>query len=70
MKNLFMLVQLSGVLERYFKEKANLLLLYIETDKLKASVLYERALNGEVFPHIYGVINKDSVVRIDRLPAV
>jgi uncharacterized protein (DUF952 family) len=62
--------QLSGVLERYFKGKANLLLLYIDADKLKASVQYERALNGEVFPHIYGVINKDSVIRIDRLPAV
>ena len=60
--------QLQGVLTRYFKGKKGLLLLYIDKSKLEKPLIYEVSTNGELFPHIYGVINKDAVVNIEVIP--
>jgi len=59
--------QVTGVLERYFKGKTDLLLLHIEEVKLKAELKYEPSTNNEKFPHIYGGINKDAIVDVSAL---
>ena len=59
--------QLHGVLERYFSGHQALILLHIDETKLIVPLRYEAATNGEMFPHIYGVINKDANIRISKL---
>ena len=59
--------QLSGVLERYYQNVPDLLLLHIDPDKLTHSLRYEAATNNEHFPHLYGSLNKDAVVKKEEL---
>jgi uncharacterized protein (DUF952 family) len=55
--------QVKGVLERYYKDQNNLLLLHIEESKLTAPLRYELAPSvNEEFPHIYGRLNLDAVI--------
>ncbi len=57
--------QVPGVIERYYKNKPDLVLLHIEETKLTAPLKYELAPSiNEMFPHIFGVINIDAVVKI------
>lgn len=57
--------QVPGVIERYYKNKTDLVLLHIEETKLTAPLKYELAPSiNEMFPHIFGVINIDAVVKI------
>jgi uncharacterized protein (DUF952 family) len=60
--------QVSGVLNRYFKDKENLLRLQIETDKLTSPFYYEWSPSiADTFPHIYGVINLDAVTNVSPI---
>lgn len=60
--------QVAGVLERYYKDQTGLLLLHIDESKLTASLKYELAPSvNEEFPHIYGRLNLDAVVKIENL---
>jgi uncharacterized protein (DUF952 family) len=57
--------QVDGVLQRYYKNQANLLLLHIDESKLNAPLKYELAPSiNEEFPHIYGRLNLDAVIKI------
>jgi uncharacterized protein (DUF952 family) len=58
---------LSGVLQRYFVGQKNLLLLHIEEDKLTSTLKYEQATTDELFPHIYGFINKEAIIEIKTI---
>ena len=58
--------QLTSVLERYFSRVDEVLLLHIDDLKLTSPLRYESASNQEKFPHIYGVINKEAIVRIEE----
>lgn len=57
--------QIPGVLERYFQGQTDLVRLTIDKSKVKPPLVFELAgkLN-EVFPHIHGPINLDSVVAV------
>lgn len=59
--------QLAGVLERYYKGQPGLLLLHLDESKLEHQLIYEKASNGELFPHLYGRINKDAVISIEKI---
>ncbi|HVM89637.1 MAG TPA: DUF952 domain-containing protein [Puia sp.] len=57
--------QVSGVLQRYFQNKKNLIKLVVETDKLKSPFFFDWSVSVEdTFPHIYGPINIDAVKEI------
>lgn len=57
--------QIQGVLERYYTNETNLLLLHIDENKLTAPLKYELAPSvNEMFPHIYGQLNIDAVVEV------
>jgi uncharacterized protein (DUF952 family) len=70
--------QMTGVANRFFRGQTGLVLLCIETDRVQPRVIFEYPINpdtgqvepgGEQFPHIYGALNPDSVVRVlDFLP--
>ena len=60
--------QVAGVLERYFSEKQHLVKLVIDTDKLKSPFIYEWSPSTtDTFPHVYGPINLDAVVKTETL---
>ena len=60
--------QVAGVLERYYKNKSNLLLLHIDETKLTAPLKYELAPSiNEEFPHIFGRLNVGAVVKVENL---
>jgi uncharacterized protein (DUF952 family) len=60
--------QVSGVLNRYYKNQSNLFLLHIDETKLTAPLRYELAPSvNESFPHIYGRLNIDAVVKVETL---
>jgi uncharacterized protein (DUF952 family) len=60
--------QVPGVLDRFFKGKTNLVKLKIEKAKLQRPLLFELATDlDELFPHIYGPLNLDSVVEVTSL---
>ncbi len=60
--------QVQGVLERYYKGQNDLLLLHIDESKLTAPLKYELAPSvNEEFPHIYGRLNLDAVIKTENL---
>ena len=58
--------QLDGVLERYYKGKDRVLVLHIETEKLKSKLVEEPSTGGEVYPHIYGRLNHNAVLKVEE----
>lgn len=60
--------QLAGVLERYFVGKTDLVRLSIDPSKLKSRLIYEWSPSlAQTFPHIYGPINIDAVVKSETI---
>ncbi|MEN4010926.1 MAG: DUF952 domain-containing protein [Chloroflexota bacterium] len=56
--------QVLIVAERFFRGKQDLLVLEIVVERLPVEVVYEPAENGELFPHVYGVIPVSAVNRV------
>lgn len=59
--------QVSGVLERYYANQRGLLLLHIKPTLLKAELKYEIATVGESFPHVYGEIDMNAIVKVEEI---
>lgn len=60
--------QLFGVLDRFYKGQTGLVKLKIEKAKVSRPVLFELAVDlDELFPHIYGTLNLDSVVEVIKI---
>ncbi len=60
--------QISGVLERYFAGKTDLVKLVIDTDKLTSKYVFDWSPSTQdTFPHIYGPINTDAVIDVVSL---
>lgn len=60
--------QFPLIIPRLEKKGGSFMVLYIETDKLSSNIKWEysKSLNQD-FPHIYGEINKDAVVKAVKL---
>ena len=57
--------QVIQTANRLFAGQAGLVLLEINTDQVRAEIRNENCEGGpELFPHIYGALNPDSVVRV------
>ena len=41
------------------------MILKINTKKLKQKLLWENSRGGEKFPHLYGKLNLESIVKVD-----
>ncbi len=60
--------QVKGVLERYYAGATDLLLLHIDESRLTSPLKYELAPSvNEEFPHLYGRLNLDAVIKTERL---
>jgi uncharacterized protein (DUF952 family) len=53
--------QLHGTLEKYYTGVPHVLLLLIDPTLLTSKLVVEASRNGELFPHIYGSINKSAI---------
>jgi uncharacterized protein (DUF952 family) len=58
--------QLEAVLQRYYKDAEKVLILTIETEKLKSKLVEEPSTSNEIYPHIYGKINRDAIIAIEE----
>jgi uncharacterized protein (DUF952 family) len=57
--------QISGVLDRYFQNKKDLVKLVVETEKLNSPFFFDWSTSVEdTFPHVYGPINLEAVKEI------
>lgn len=61
--------QVAGVLERYYRNVPDLLLLHVDPARLTSELKYETATHDDLFPHLYGPLNKSAVVRVEELPS-
>jgi len=60
--------QVKGVLQRYYRDQKDLLLLHIDETKLTAELKYEIAPSvNELFPHLFGRLNLDAVTEITAI---
>ena len=57
--------QLITVLSRYYAGADSVLILEIDTDNLTSRFVEEPSTNNEIYPHIYGPINRDSIIGIE-----
>jgi|SRR4051812_27378287 uncharacterized protein (DUF952 family) len=58
--------QIEGVLERYYSGVNRVIILQIDPSKLTSKLVDEPSTNNEIYPHIYGRINRDAVVEIEE----
>jgi Uncharacterized protein conserved in bacteria len=58
--------QLDSVLERYYAGVAKVIILEIDPTKLTSELIEELSTSNEIYPHIYGRINRDAVVGIEE----
>jgi len=56
--------QLDGVIERYYKKEPRFFVLEIETERLMSRTVLEPSTGSEIYPHIYGPINRNAIVRV------
>ena len=60
--------QVDKTLSLYFKGMEKIWLLTIDSELLTSKLVVEGSRDGELFPHIYGVVNKTAIVdRVERM---
>jgi len=59
--------QLDEVLERYYKTAGKVLILHINPHLLKSDLIAEPSTMREIYPHIYGKINRLAIVEIEEI---
>ncbi len=58
--------QVLAVANRFYRATPELALLWIDPQRLQSPLRYETS-DGEIYPHIYGALNLDSVLRVSAL---
>ncbi|PEY40386.1 hypothetical protein CN354_08475 [Bacillus cereus] len=61
------LEQSLQVAEKHFSTEMELVLLVINPSLVEAEIKYELASNGQNYPHIYGTVNANAVVKVVEL---
>ncbi len=60
--------QLDDVLERYYSDAVEVVVLGIDANKLTSPLVSEPSTNDEPYPHIYGPINSDAIIKAETRP--
>lgn len=58
--------QLDQTLSLYYNGISKVILLEIEPSALTSKLIIEKSRDGNLFPHIYGVINKSAIVNVEE----
>ncbi len=61
--------QLVRTANKFFKNQTDLLLIFIDSDKVKPEIRYDVVAENETFPHIYGALNKNAVFKVIHFEA-
>lgn len=56
--------QIIKVANTFFVNQKDLVLLYINSDKVNPEIRYETVEGNEQFPHIYGKLNLDAIFKV------
>lgn len=56
--------QLDAVVQRYYSAASRVFILTIDTDKLSSKLVEEPSTNNEIYPHIYGPINREAIASV------
>lgn len=57
--------QVVKTANKFFKNQTDLLLLFIDSDKVESEIIYDFvAVENQAFPHIYGNLNTDAVFKV------
>lgn len=60
--------QVAGVLDRYYKNIPDLLLLHVDESLLTSKLQYDLSPSvQESFPHVYGTINLNAIVYVEEI---
>lgn len=57
--------QLNGVLGRYYADAGQVVILTLDANRLTSPLVSEPSTNNEPYPHIYGPINLDAVIKAE-----
>jgi uncharacterized protein (DUF952 family) len=60
--------QVRETAAKHYANQADLLLLHVSVAALTAPLRWEVSRNGELFPHLYGVLPASAVRRVEPLP--
>ncbi len=60
--------QVLKVANRFFSHQQGLVLLVIDAERVQADIRYEAGEENEKFPHIYGILNLDAVLKVINFP--
>ena len=58
--------QVPGVLGRYYTGVDRVIILTIDPVHLEAKLVEEASTGGEIYPHIYGKINKEAIINAEE----
>jgi uncharacterized protein (DUF952 family) len=56
--------QIVKIANALFRAQKGLMLLYIATSKVQPKIRYESSGSEELYPHIYGPLNIDAVIKV------
>jgi uncharacterized protein (DUF952 family) len=59
--------QVARSANKFYRDAADLLVLVIDADRLSSPLKDEPGGPGELFPHIYGPINREAIVEVKTL---
>jgi uncharacterized protein (DUF952 family) len=59
--------QVAGSANKFYANESEMLLLAIDPDRLTSELRDEEGRPGELFPHVYGPINREAIVEEIRL---
>ena len=59
--------QVAAAADRFYADQQDMLVLHLDPSRLTSPVREEPSGTGEIFPHIYGPINRDAVVSVQSL---
>ena len=60
--------QVLGVAEKHFRGRDDLVLLCIDSSRVQAPIQYDAIETGARFPHVYGPLNADAVIKTVPFP--
>lgn len=59
--------QVPGVLSRYYRGVPRVLKLHLDESRFSSELKFEPSTGGALFPHLYGPLNRDAIVRIEEI---
>src|SRR6478609_8082735 len=60
--------QVAETAAKHFAGQSDLLLISVDAGRLGSALKWEPSRGGALFPHLYGALTPDAVIRVEPLP--